>query len=165
MAKVRGSPLEVNPDRDVLASRHIDRLAAAMVSINASHTSASAGKSPALQATFLPRRHNSLFGFGRGIANKMRNVVHWGLLLHPPIRNRRPIGLSGKAQSRTATGRRTWRAGEGVRAGGSASRHRRGRVRQDEHARPSRRAFDRQRRRPARYPADDLLPSGGRRPR
>jgi hypothetical protein len=93
MAKVRRSPLEVDPDREDLAARHIDRLAAAMVPISASRTSASAGKSPALQATFLPRRHNSLFGFGRGIANKTRNVVHWGLLLHPPIRKRRPAYL------------------------------------------------------------------------
>ncbi len=70
-------------------------------------------------------------------------------------------GLLRKTQPRTAARRRTRRLGKAVCAGRTAPRHRGGRVRQDQHTRPSRRASDCQRRRPASHPADDLLPPGG----
>ena len=69
--------------------------------------------------------------------------------------------LSREAESRTAAGRRARRRGWRVRAGCSVARHRRRGVGKDQHPRASGGASDRQPRRSAPYPADDLLPAGG----
>ena len=65
---------------------------------------------------------------------------------------------SRQTRPRAAASRRARRRGQGPPTGGSAPRHRGCRVRQDQHASPSRRPPDRQRRRSAPYSADDLLP-------
>ena len=81
-----------------------------------------------------------------------RNVI-----LHPQGPPFRASGsrLPRKPQSGAAAGRRAWRVGRGaVRA---AAGDRRRRLRQDQHAGPSRRPSDRQRRRSPPHPADDVF--------
>lgn len=68
--------------------------------------------------------------------------------------------ISGKAERPAARGGRAWRRPAGRQDWWPAADHRRRRFRKDEHAGPSRRASDRQWRRSAPYPADDLFTAG-----